>query len=915
MKNRILLLLAVALMISYIANAQATKPFTFTDIMKFQTIQTPILSANGQWTAYSVVPERGDGYGIIQSNMDTTSIRIERGISPVISRTSEWAAFKIKPKAIETENAEQKNKPKPGVSIINLNSKAISSIDNVAEFIFSNDSKWFVYKPGEENDKKPEDDKKNQKKLGSTLILRHLSSGTDIPVQDVTEYHVDSTSTFLFYTISEKSGKRDGIYYRELKTEFCPEYQIYKEQNYSFANIAWSKKKDILAFTSSQLSKDGEAFKSSLWTWDSKTKSLNSALPVTGIDTSWYLPLKNSIEWSDDGSKLYFGLKPVAERFKPDEQKTIFNDTNYYNLDTILKKREVRVWHWNDDLIIPNQEKNWDNIKDKTYLNVYYLDSSKVIRLGDTLLPEVEIPYYGNYTWGINPKPYMKEVTWDGWYFDVYKVDIRTGDRKLIAKRVQEHPKISPEGNYIVFFDKGDWFIYDNVNDSLRNATSAIDVKFYDEENDTPGAPLPYGFGGWLEGDQAFYAYDMYDIWAFPLKEFGFANVTAGLARDNFSRNRFIRTDPDKKFYTVRDTIFLSTFNEKLKTKGINLLQTWIMGAMRKIQENCIVNFVAKAKDTSVYLMTKERYDQFPDLWLSGKDIDSNTKITNLNKQIEQFNWGKTELVSWKNNKGQELEGYIIKPGNYDSGKKYPVIIYFYERFSDRLNEFTTPKINHRPCYQLYSSDGYVMFMPDIKYTSGNPGYDATDCLITGARKLVDMGIADSNAIGIQGHSWGGYETAFIVTQTNMFKAAVAGAPVGNMTSAYSGIRLGTGLARQFQYEKEQSRIGGNLWDSLSNYINNSPVFKAQGINTPLMLMFGDEDEAVPWEQGIEIYLALRRLGKNCIFLQYQKEPHHPRKVFNQLDYAIKMKEFFDYHLKGNKPPLWILDGVDFKGK
>jgi dipeptidyl aminopeptidase/acylaminoacyl peptidase len=148
-----------------------------------------------------------------------------------------------------------------------------------------------------------------------------------------------------------------------------------------------------------------------------------------------------------------------------------------------------------------------------------------------------------------------------------------------------------------------------------------------------------------------------------------------------------------------------------------------------------------------------------------------------------------------------------------------------------------------------------------------------------------------------------------------MFKAAVAGAPVGNMTSAYSGIRLGTGLARQFQYEKEQSRIGGNLWDSLNNYINNSPIFKANGITTPLMIMFGDEDEAVPWEQGIEIYLALRRLGKNCIFLQYLKEPHHPRKLQNQLDYAIKMKEFFDHHLKGKKAAAWITDGVEFKGK
>jgi dipeptidyl aminopeptidase/acylaminoacyl peptidase len=255
-----------------------------------------------------------------------------------------------------------------------------------------------------------------------------------------------------------------------------------------------------------------------------------------------------------------------------------------------------------------------------------------------------------------------------------------------------------------------------------------------------------------------------------------------------------------------------------------------------------------------------------------------------------------------------------MKPEKFDPKKRYPVIIHYYEKFSDLMYEFQRPALNHRPNPVIYVNDDYVIFYPDIVFTIGYPGYSALDALTTGSQKLIDMGIADSNAIGLQGHSWSGYQTAFVITQTDFFKAAVAGAPVANMTSAYSGIRLGSGLARQFQYEKQQSRIGGNLWDSLSNYLKNSPIFEAKGIHTPLLIEFGDIDDAVPWEQGIELFLALKRLGKEVFMLQYEKEPHILRKYYNKVDYAVKMKEFFDHYLKGKQAPDWLQKGIPYKG-
>jgi dipeptidyl aminopeptidase/acylaminoacyl peptidase len=305
----------------------------------------------------------------------------------------------------------------------------------------------------------------------------------------------------------------------------------------------------------------------------------------------------------------------------------------------------------------------------------------------------------------------------------------------------------------------------------------------------------------------------------------------------------------------------------------------------------------------------------FPDLWVSDSTFSFQFQVSNVHPELKDYNFGVTEQIYWVNEAGDSLSGWVIKPENMEKGKKYPMLVYFYDRFSNYYNNFFIPKMNHRPCYPIYTGKGYVIFHPDIKYRAGNPGLQATDCIVSGVKEVLKQAYVDSTKIGIQGHSWGGYQTAFIVTQTNMFAAAVAGAPVGNMTSAYSGIRWGTGLARQFQYEKFQSRIGGTLWDSLDNYLRNSPVFSADKIKTPFMLMFGDEDWAVPWEQGIEIYLAMRRLNKQCIFLQYRNEPHWPEKYPNKLDYSVKMMEFYDHYLLGAPAPEWLIKGMEYKGR
>ena len=459
------------------------------------------------------------------------------------------------------------------------------------------------------------------------------------------------------------------------------------------------------------------------------------------------------------------------------------------------------------------------------------------------------------------------------------------------------------------------WYLYDVARGTTRNVTEALAVPFAREDHDYPNDAPGYGVGGWVEDDAAVLLYDRYDVWQVPTEGGAPLCLTAGEGRAHERTFRLVHTDPERDAFAKGERVLLSAYHNRRKNDGFYRAVIGKPGAERLLEEDKKFTFLAKARDADVYLYTREDYDEFPDLWVSDPDFSHAKKLTDYDAQRAPFAWGTSELVEWRSDDGIPLQGVVIKPGTYEPGKRYPVLVYFYRFMSDRLHAFNAPVVNHRPNLPLYASDGYVVFLPDIRFEVGRPGFSATKALVPGVQKLIDMGLADPDAIGLHGHSWGGYQTAFVVTQTNIFRAAVAGAPVSNMTSAYSGIRWGSGLARQFQYEKSQSRLGASLWEARDRYLDNSPVFFADRVHTPILLIHGDADGAVPWYQSIEYYLALRRLGKDVIFLQYEGEDHHPARYANKLDWAMKMKQYFDHYLKGTSGPEWIEQGVPYAGE
>jgi dipeptidyl aminopeptidase/acylaminoacyl peptidase len=463
------------------------------------------------------------------------------------------------------------------------------------------------------------------------------------------------------------------------------------------------------------------------------------------------------------------------------------------------------------------------------------------------------------------------------------------------------------------------YFSYDG--NEIRNITAKIKMPLYDEENDVPDDPLPYGVMAWQGGDSAVYIYDRYDIWKVDFKG---VNIPEKITNGRSPRNsyRYLKVDPDERFIKEGQPLYFRVFNQSTKSSGIiSYVNRSTIGFITYGGGYSYNNFL-KAKDTNAYLFSKETYINSPDLYFASPGASdtvhgwhtgglSSIKLSSLNPQQKDYNWGTAELFKWKAYTGKESTGIVYKPEDFDAKKKYPMICYFYETLSDGLNQYIPPAPTpSRLNISFFVSRGYIVFAPDIHYGTGHPGKDAYDYVVSGARALVKKGFVDSTKMGLQGQSWGGYQVAYLITATNLFRAAWAGAPVANMTSAYGGIRWESGLNRQFQYERSQSRIGASLWEKPKLYIESSPLFRLPNVKTPLVVMSNDADGAVPWYQGIELFTAMRRLGEQVWMLTYNGEAHNLVERKNRKDIQIREQQYFDWLLKGEKPPKWITGGV-----
>ena len=864
------------------------------------------ISSEGNFIMYSIEKGEKDQHIIIKDNEGNLILDNERSEDGKFTYDSKFAVFKIKAwkdsiTEMKRKNVEKEKLPRDSIGLFNLENNSLHKIANVKSYKLP--KKWsgflaYTYDktPLEQNNKLK--DSINSEK-GYPLIIRNLKTNKEDTIPFVTNYTFAKEGMVLSYSTSGlKDSINPGVYINNLKTNSSKQIHISHDKTKYF-KLNLSNSGDKLAFV-----RDADSTKTyqrpyELYLWDSSQKNSKLILDMDSSPDGYKVSPYGDIKFSKNESKLYFGLG-LPEIV----QDTLLLDEEIVN---------VEVWTYDEPRLYTVQEKQIENDMKKSFQTVYHIKDDKLIQIATKEFPIATLSDEGDGDYALisNPEPYQLSSQWTALFSmnDLAVMNINNGNSKIVIKSNPSTARFSPEGEYAFGYNQVDstWYTY-NIKTSKYTELTKGKV-FYDELNDSPDYPRSYGLAGWTKNDRKILIYDRYDIWEFNPDDATSRRLTKG--RETKTSFRYVKLDPEKRHIEDSRKMLMTTFNEMTKNSGY-FEYNYRNKTGKQLKDGPFrYSIPLKARLTDNVIFSRQSFEEYPNIRISDLNFKSEKVISDVNPQQKDYNWGTAELINWTSLDGLPLTGMLIKPENFDPDKKYPMIVNFYEKSSNGLHYHRAPSPGRSSInYSFYTSRGYLIFNPDVYYKVGYPGESAFNSVIPGVTSLIEKGFVDECNIGVQGHSWGGYQIAYLVTKTDIFKAAESGAPVVNMISAYGGIRWDTGLSRQFQYEHTQSRIGGTPWEYPQRYFENSPIYNIDKINTPLLIMHNDADGHVPWYQGIEFFISLRRLGKPSWLLNYNGARHWPLKIQNRKDFNIRMQQFFDHYLKGEAEPVWMNRGV-----
>ncbi len=900
----------------------------------WQSISTSGMTPSGNFIYYAVSPQEGDARLHITDSKGNALSAIDRLPAVSVSPDGNFLVGLVKPTFMETRQAridkkKSEDMPKDTLAILSLANLSVTKVPAVKSFqVPEEGGSYIAYladaakKTAEAgSDSTASDSTARRAGRGgtaktATLHLRNLETGEETAFERVDTYYFSKDGNLLVYVRKEADkdsiGADAGVYAYNLLTQ---ENRHLKSGKGTYKNITLDETGTQIAFTADYSPEKSLSTAFELYYYTSGQDSATSLVRTgsRGVPQAWHVSGDGNVRFSKNGEKLFFGIAPIP----PVKDTTLVE----------FEHAKVDIWHWKDDYLQTQQLVNLRRDQNRSYLAVVYPRGARVtIPLADEELASTRLTEDADneYLLATTDAGRRIQTQWiNGAYQDVYLVSTVDGSRHRVAENIRGSFTLSPEGKYVVWFDRsdGNWYSYSTANQSRLQLNTDLPVSFANEDNDSPDDPNSYGIAAWAAGDELLYINDKYDIWEFNPADGERRILTNGYGRSQKTTLRYVDAvnsgnrrsmfggspaiiDPTKP-------VLLSAFNHITKENGFYETST----RRNRNPEELIsgpytYRRVSTTEDAGHYIYTKENYIASPDLYVSN-NFKNETKLSVLNPQQASYNWGTAELIRWTTPNGHEADGIVYKPEDFDPNKKYPVIAYFYELVSQGLYSYIPPTPTpSRLNISFFVSNGYIVLAPDIRYEIGYPGKSAEEFVNSGMEELKKMPWVDSTKLAIQGQSWGGYQVAHLITRTDMYAAAWSGAPVVNMTSAYGGIRWQTGLNRQFQYERTQSRIGATLWENLDLYIENSPLFHLDKVNTPVVIMHNDEDGAVPWYQGIEMFTALRRLEKPVWMLNYNGDAHNLVKRENRKDIQRRQQQFFDHFLKGEPAAPWIEHGV-----
>lgn len=919
---------------------KSPKPIELQDILDWKNIRNTQISNDGKWFSYVLVPNEGDGDVLVrQTDGDKEhkfSIGKNSGATD-FSADSKWFAFTISPDTKESEQAKKsKKKLYNKIGLLNLTSGEKIEFDKVRRFSFSRENPdWILFqKYGGENSGKEKD-----KASGADLILHELSTKKQFNFGNVSEFAFNKTGRWLAWFIDAEDKSGNGVYLRDMKTGLI---QALDNDSAVYKGLNWTEKGDAFAVLKGKTDKKFEdkiyclvGFKN-LDVKNPTKVSFNPEDDKEFPDKMTISPYREPF-WTEDLSGILFGIHELKEKedAKKDEDK---NDKEIDEKDSTGAKSEIKdapqdttskskpekpikvekdelpglvIWHWKDKRLQSMQQVQENFDKNYSYLCIFHVKEKKFTRLADEELRDVFVAPKEKWAIGLDDQEYELLGNLEGRrYQDIYIIDLKTGDRKLALTKNRWFFGPSPDGTHFLYYDNVHYYTYEMASGKAFNITKDVPASFIDAENDLNVIDPPIRPIGWVKDGVSVLLSDNWDVWNIPVHGGKGMNLSVNGKRESIRYQRRFRLDPDEKGIDLSKPVYFTTYGEWTKKAGIARIDKGKPGAKMLQWDDASFSDLMKAKNAEIYLFSRSTFKDYPDHLVADASLQNSKILSDANPQQKDFAWSSgVRLIDYESDKGDKLQAALFLPANYEEGKSYPTIVYIYEKLSQNLNRYFTPSARGFN-KSVYNSNGYAVLMPDIVYKINDPGMSSVWCVLPAIKAAIETGIVDENNIAIHGHSWGGYQTAFLVTQTDLFKAAIAGAPLTNMISMYSSVYWNSGSANQPIFESSQGRFFGGYWENIEAYTRNSPVYFAEKVKTPMIILHNDKDGAVDWNQGIEYFNTLRRLGKPVVMLQYKGENHGLRQPENQKDYTIRMKEFFDHYLKGAPAPQWLDEGI-----
>ncbi|HVZ49982.1 MAG TPA: prolyl oligopeptidase family serine peptidase, partial [Gemmatimonadaceae bacterium] len=799
------------------------------------------------------------------------------------------------------------------LELLDLANGARTEFPNPSGFTFSKDSKFFVVKMNRAAGA-------DTSHRGTDLLVRDLagpSPGTTRNVGNVAEYAFDGAGRQLAYTVDAADKLGNGIYVLNPATG---ETRALSTWQATYEQLTWSDEGANLAVLVGEKKRELKQRDNELQAWtnvggqggryvdfDPTEPGKGAGLPKGFVLSEYAAP-----RWSKDGSRIFVGVKEQ-------EDEIAAADSNKANVD---------VWHYKDVEPQSVQMVRIQQERRATYPAVIDLAANRLRVFGDSAMRTVTMTADDRWGIGRDDAAYRGSVEWGASKADLYRVNVATGEKTLIASKLSRTYGTSPDSKWFLYLRDKRVHAF-NLETGKDNVIDSGVPKGFVDATDDHAYELPiYGIAGWSKDGKSVILDHRFDLWSLPLDPSSGTpvNLTKGVGEKEQIEFRINRLGAggrggrggggggaggDDVGIDLSQPLLLNATGLWTKKSGFWTLPPGGTPAPLRYMDKSI-GATTKAKDADRVIYTEQTFQEFPDYWVSDTKFASPRKVTDANPFITEYAWGSKVLIDYRNSKGQHLQGTLTLPANYEPGKKYPMLVYFYEIMSNTHHQFSMPAFDDRPQMSTYASNGYLVFQPDVVYEIGKPGSSAVDCVTSGVKEVIKEGYADPKHIGLQGHSWGGYQSSYILTQTNMFAAVVTGAPPTNLISFYDELYKQTGTVQQGIMEVGQVRMGENVtpWNSTKLYEEQSPIFNVTKITTPFMILQGTADGAVDWVEGLQYFNAARRNGKQVIFLSYPNEPHHLANKENQKDFQVRMKQFFDHYLQGTPMPDWMANGL-----